>query len=260
MRLGQSDKPYSHGTIMSFENKIALVTGGASGIGASIVRTLLAGGAVIHVLDMAYRDTARSTGENRVYKHAGDVTQLADVEQAVADIVQISGRIDILINNAGILRDNMIWKMPEKDFDDVIAVNLKGPWLMCRSVAPVMREQGYVRIVNISSYSWLGNPGQSNYSASKGGIVSLTRVMALELARYGVTVNAVAPGFIDTPMTRELPPELFEKLTQIQPGKQAGKPEDVAAAVTFFASDDAGFVSGQVLHVDGGKSIGAGVR
>jgi NAD(P)-dependent dehydrogenase (short-subunit alcohol dehydrogenase family) len=126
-------------------------------------------------------------------------------------------------------------------------------------VIPLMKKQQSGRIINIVSRAWLGNFGQSNYSSSKGGLVSLTRVLALELARYNITVNAVAPGLIDTPLTRNLPPETYDKLVAAQPGKRAGKPEDIAHAVAFLASDEAGFISGQVLHVDGGKSIGSTV-
>jgi NAD(P)-dependent dehydrogenase (short-subunit alcohol dehydrogenase family) len=149
--------------------------------------------------------------------------------------------------------------MEEDDFDAVMDVNLKGPWLMCREVASIMREQKSGRIVNIASRSWLGNFGQSNYSSSKGGLVSLTRVLALELARSNVTVNAVAPGLIDTPMTRSMKPEIYDQLQSAIPGGKAGTPADIANAVTFLASDEAQYITGQIIHVDGGKSIGANV-
>jgi NAD(P)-dependent dehydrogenase (short-subunit alcohol dehydrogenase family) len=237
-----------------FESRIALVTGGARGIGAAIARRLQAEGAIVHLLDRTYPEISP---DEELHRHTGDVTHSADVEACIEAILQEHGRLDILVNNAGIVRDHVIWKMPEEDFDAVLEVNLKGPWLLCRAVAPVMRRQQYGRIVNIASRAWLGNFGQSNYAASKGGLVSLTRVLALELARYHVTVNAVAPGFIDTPLTRCLGAEIYQQLTDAQPGKQPGQPEDVAAAVAFLASDEARFITGQVLLVDGGKSIGA---
>lgn len=239
-------------------NKVAVVTGGARGIGAAIVQRFVEEDARVYVLDMNFDGTELQESE-RIAFLVVDVTKSSSVEQAVKHIHAGEGSLDILVNNAGILRDNMIWKMPEEDFDAVIAVNLKGPWLMCKAVAPIMREQKHGRIVNIASRAWLGNPGQSNYSASKGGLVSLTRVLALELARNNITVNAVAPGLITTPMTQALPPEVFSKLVEAQPGKAPGTPEDVAAAVAFLASDEASFINGQVLYVDGGKSIGASV-
>ncbi len=172
-------------------------------------------------------------------------------------IIEEKKKIDILVNNAGIIKDNVIWKMTEEQFDDVIQVNLKGSWLLCKEVAPIMREQKSGRIINIASRAWLGNPGQSNYSASKGGLVSMTRVLALELAPKNITVNAVAPGLIKTDMTNALPKEIFQKLLDKQPSKQAGEPEDVASAVAFLASEEAQFINGQILHVDGGRSIGS---
>lgn len=240
------------------QNKVALVTGGARGIGAAIVQRFFEEGAHVHVLDMNFDDTDLRESEHITF-HVIDVTKSSSVEEVVKHIRSAEASLDILVNNAGILRDNVIWKMPEEDFDAVIAVNLKGPWLMCKAVAPIMREQKRGRIVNIASRAWLGNPGQSNYSASKGGLVSLTRVLALELARSNVTVNAIAPGLITTPMTQALPPEVFQKLVEAQPGKAAGTPHDVAAAVAFLASDEAAFINGQVIHVDGGKNIGANV-
>ncbi len=242
-----------------FENKCIIVTGGARGIGLAIVKRFLTLGASVHVLDRETTPDAKNEIPTDVMIHQGDVTDATDVENFVGKVAAQSGTIDVLVNNAGIVRDNVIWRMPEEDFDAVLEVNLKGPWLVSRAVIPVMRRQNSGRIINIASRSWLGNFGQSNYSASKGGLVSLTRVLALELAKYNVTVNAVAPGLIDTPMTRALPEETFKKLVEAQPGKKPGQPEDIAAAVAFLASEEAEFITGQVLHVDGGKSIGAGV-
>ncbi|NQU66865.1 MAG: SDR family oxidoreductase [Candidatus Marinimicrobia bacterium] len=241
---------------MEFEGKIFLITGGSQGIGASIVDVFLNQGAIVNVMDISIPSDPGLSQSNSLNYYAGDVSKSTDVKEVVAKILDKFGRIDALVNNAGIIRDNVIWKMSEPDFDSVISVNLKGPWLMCKEVAPVMRQQKFGRIVNIVSRAWLGNVGQSNYSSSKGGLVSMTRVLALELARDNITVNAVAPGLIDTPMTRKLDPEVFRKLESALPGKKAGSPENIAHTVAFLASDRARFINGQVIHVDGGRSIG----
>ncbi|TNE53498.1 MAG: SDR family oxidoreductase [Bacteroidetes bacterium] len=167
-------------------------------------------------------------------------------------------RLDVLVNNAGIIRDSTIWNMSASDFDQVISVNLKGPWLLCREAARLMKRQKSGRIINIASRALLGNAGQTNYSASKAGLVGMTRALALELGRYNVSVNAVAPGLIDTPLTQKLSPEIRQKLIDAQPTRTMGKPEDVANAVAFLASEHTRFITGQTLYVDGGKSIGAG--
>ena len=149
--------------------------------------------------------------------------------------------------------------MPAEDFDKVISVNLRGTWLMCRAAASVMKEQKSGRIINVASRAWLGNPGQSNYSASKAGVVGLTRVLALELGRYNVLVNAVAPGLIDTPLTQALSEDVLAKLINAQPTKTIGSPDDVAHTVAFLANENTKFITGQTIYVDGGKSIGSGI-
>lgn len=238
-----------------FSDQVILVTGGARGIGKAIAERFLRLGGTVYVLDQHIPESW-SDADGMPLK--GDITQADDVAAAVRTIMDRSGRIDVLVNNAGITRDHVIWKMSEEEFDRVLEVNLKGAWLMSRAVIPLMRERRYGRIVNIASRAWLGNPGQSNYAASKGGLVSLTRVLALELANRNVTVNTVAPGLIRTPLTEALKPEVWESLVQKQPGGQVGTPEDVATAVTFFASREAQFITGQLLYVDGGRSVGAG--
>ena len=239
-----------------FHGKTVVVTGAARGIGSTIAKRFLRSGAHVFAFDRDYPDTFHE-GNAGIVAFKGNVSSRADTEKFISAVVLETGRLDILVNNAGILRDNVIWRMQEEDFDAVIGVNLKGAWLMCKAAAEPMRKQKHGRIINIASRAWLGNFGQSNYSASKGGLISLTRVLALELAKSQVTVNAVAPGLIDTPMTRALPSETFQLLVEAQPGKLAGSAEDVAAAVCFFASDEAAFITGQTLYVDGGKSIGA---
>lgn len=244
---------------MLFKGKTVLITGGARGIGYAIVSRFLKNGATVHLLDKSFPESFQTHDDEHCFPFSGDISNSANVKDFISGVITKSGRIDVLVNNAGIIRDNVIWKMTEEDFDAVLDVNLKGCWLISKEVSIIMRKQQYGRIVNIASRAWLGNSGQSNYSASKGGVVSLTRVLALELAKSNVTVNAIAPGLIDTPMTRRLPPETFQKLVDAQPGKKAGSPDDIAAAVAFLASDEAGFINGQVLHVDGGRSIGATV-
>jgi NAD(P)-dependent dehydrogenase (short-subunit alcohol dehydrogenase family) len=187
----------------------------------------------------------------------GDVTKWADMEALAQRTVQKYGRIDILVNNAGLLRDNLILKMPEEDFDFVINVNLKGSWLAARAVLGCMKDQQYGRVVNMSSRSWLGQVGQSNYSASKGGLVSLTRSLALEFAKYNITVNCIAPGLIDTPLIRSLRPDVQERLIKSQPTPYIGQTHDVAYLTLFLVSEGARYITGQVIHIDGGKSLGA---
>lgn len=243
---------------MSFESKSIIVTGGARGIGRAIAELFLAQGANLSLIDLD-PVTNLNADKGSVYSFTGSVANASDVENFIGEVMSRAGRIDVLVNNAGIIRDNIIWRMSEEEFDAVIDTNLKGAWLLCRAVAPIMKEQRSGRIVNIVSRAWLGNVGQSNYSASKGGLVSLTRVLALELARHNVTVNAVAPGLIDTPMTQSLSQQALDKLIAAQPGNKMGTPKDVARAVAFLSADENSFISGQVLHVDGGKSIGATV-
>ncbi|HDL01828.1 MAG TPA: SDR family oxidoreductase [candidate division Zixibacteria bacterium] len=239
---------------MSFQNKTVIVTGGAKGIGYAIASKFSEQKANLFILDVNFSENFALNGSENI---VCDITDFGSASQAVQSVFESTGRIDILVNNAGIIKDNVIWKMTEDEFDAVIAVNLKGSWLLCKEVAPIMRKQQSGRIINIASRAWLGNPGQSNYSASKGGLVSMTRVLALELASKNITVNAVAPGLIKTDMTESLQPEIFQKLLDKQPSKKAGLPEDIASAVTFLASENAGFINGQVLHVDGGRSIGS---
>ncbi|MBK7407926.1 MAG: SDR family oxidoreductase [Saprospirales bacterium] len=242
---------------MNMQKRIALITGAAKGIGEAIARRLIQEAYAVILVDVDGENgekLARELGENARY-----ITCDISNEAAVSTLFAKIDHLDVLVNNAGIIRDNLIWKMSSEDFDRVIDINLKGTWLMCRAAAARMRDQKNGRIVNIASRAWLGNPGQSNYAASKAGVVSLTRVLALELGRYGVLVNAVAPGLIDTPLTQKLSPEVLEKLIQAQPIRTMGQPEDVANAVAFLCDEKTQFITGQTLYVDGGKSVGAGI-
>ena len=240
--------------------KTAIVTGAANGIGKAISKRLKVDGFYIFAVDIDDvngKSLVSELGKNSAEYLSCNITSESEVEQMFQTVVSKKGKIDILINNAGILKDNMIHKMPVEDFDEVIGTNLKGTWLMCRAAAKIMKTQKSGRIVNISSRAWLGNPGQSNYSASKAGVIGLTRVLALELGKSNILVNAVAPGLIDTPLTQSLPADVLEKLIQAQPTKTMGKPEDIANAVSFLVSEKTQFITGQVIYVDGGKSIGA---
>lgn len=242
--------------------KVAIVTGAAKGIGMAITKRFVKEGYTVVAVDVdgeAGERLVALLGDHAVQYVNANVTSEDDVHQLFTSTLDKYGVIDVVVNNAGIIRDGVIWKQTLDDFNAVIDVNLKGVWLMCREAATVMRSQKSGRIVNISSRAWLGNPGQSNYSASKAGVVALTRVLALELGRYNVMVNAVAPGLIDTPLTTALSDDVREKLIQAQPTKSMGSPDDVANAVFFLACDSTGFITGQTLYVDGGKSIGAGI-
>ena len=186
---------------------------------------------------------------------------IADVAkwQSAQELVQIAvarwGRIDILVNNVGAVRDNRIINMPVEDWDFILNLNLTSYFLVTKAAVPQMISQNYGRIVNISSRAWLGQVGQTNYSASKAGIVGLSRSLALELGRDGITVNTVAPGLIDTPLVKALPEKVQERLLRMQPTGKVGTPADVANAVAFFVQPDAHYITGQVLHVCGGKSV-----
>lgn len=240
--------------------RTAIVTGAANGIGRSISDLLTKNG--YHVIAI---DVDNSSGEQMVYENkeitfiCADITNELSVKGTFNHIEQHFEHIDLLVNNAGIIRDNLIANMPSEDFDAVINVNLKGSWLMCREAAARMQKQTHGRIVNIASRAWLGNRGQTNYSASKAGVIGMTRALALELGKYNILVNAVAPGLIDTPMTQALPQHVLEKLIEAQPTRSMGTPEDVANVVLFLAAPETKFITGQIIYVDGGKSIGAGI-
>jgi NAD(P)-dependent dehydrogenase (short-subunit alcohol dehydrogenase family) len=247
--------------MITFDGKTAIVTGAGSGIGAAIAGELARLGARVGLVDIDVdslneRAEELSSAGFFVDAYPHDVLNKESLDEVVDDSIRNWGAIDILVNNAGIIRDGFVDKLSEEDWDAVIDVNLKGAFLCCRAVVPHMKERQYGKIVNMTSASWLGNMGQSNYAASKGGLVSLTRTLALELAGHGINVNGVAPGLIDTPMTRSLPQKVRDRRISIQPTKRMGTVDDVVSAVCFLASDRAHFITGQILHVDGGKSCG----
>jgi len=242
-------------------DQVAIVTGAGQGIGASIAERLAVDGASVVLVDINGNEVRQTSAglESRGFNVLGsvvDITRRKQVDDLIDNVKAKFGTIDILVNNAGIIRDGFAANLSERDWDQVLDVNLKGAFLCCQAVFPVMKDHMAGNIVNITSRSWLGNIGQANYSASKGGLVSLTRTLALEFARYQINVNAVAPGLIDTPMTRGMPEKSRERLLRMQPTGKMGTVDDIAAAGSFLVSSDARFITGQVLHVDGGKSCG----
>lgn len=241
------------------DGQAAIVTGAGQGIGRAIAEALVAhGGAVLAVdIDGAKaQDAAASIGNGAVAAHQGDVTSAADHAAIVQACLDRFGRVDLLVNNAGVTRDGYISKLGVEDFDLVLDVSLKGAWLGTRAVSPLMRAQGSGSIVNVSSLSGkIGNPGQTNYSAAKAGLVGLTKAAAKELGPAGVRVNAVAPGLIRTAMTLVMKPEVFAAKEADVPMGRAGAPEEVANAVVFLASPLASYVNGTVLEVTGGRGI-----
>jgi len=243
------------------DKRIAIITGAAKGIGKAIAEKMVSENYTTILVDVDIENgeaLANHLGENAKFINC-DISNEKDVNALFDTITNEFGGVDVIINNAGIIRDNVIWKMPVEDFNKVVDINLKGTWLMCKVAGTLMREQKKGRIINIASRAWLGNRGQSNYSASKAGVVGLTRVLALELGKYGVLVNAIAPGLIDTPLTQKLPQDVQEKLIEAQPTKTMGQPEDIANAVAFLSDKKTQFITGQTIYVDGGKSIGAGI-
>ncbi|NLP84119.1 SDR family oxidoreductase [Microbacterium sp. CFH 90308] len=244
--------------------RIAIVTGAARGIGAATAQRLAADGNAVAVLDLeesACADTVAAITDAgaRALAVGADVSDAASVERAVARVAEELGAPTILVNNAGIIRDNLLFKMTEEDWDAVMSVHLRGAFLMTRAVQEHQVKEGWGRIVNLSSTSALGNRGQANYAAAKAGMQGFTKTLALELGRYGVTANAIAPGFIVTDMTRATAERLgvsFDDFIAARaaevPVQRAGYPDDIAAAASFFCSEEAGFVSGQVLYVAGG--------
>jgi len=246
---------------LDLKGKVAIVTGGARGIGKSIAIRLASAGANVVVADVL-EEIAKSTAEEISQKGIEaisigvDVSSLSSVEKMVKKSLDKFGRIDILVNNAGVTRDSLIMRMKEEDWDLVLDINLKGAFNCTKVVSPIMMKQRSGKIVNIASIVGIsGNAGQANYSASKGGLIALTKTCAKELASRQINVNAVAPGFIQTSMTERLPAEVKEKLSSQIPFGKIGKPEDVANAVLFLVSEEAIYITGEVIKVDGGMAM-----
>jgi len=234
--------------------KVAIVTGAGRGIGEGIARKLAQNGATVICADVNH-DDATSVASSLSPAGIGvrlDVSNATECDAVVNSAHERYGRLDILVNNAGINRDAMLHKMTDEQWHQVLAVDLTGVFFMTRAASRIMRAAGSGRIVNISSASWMGNIGQANYAAAKAGVVGLSRTAAKELARSQVTVNAICPGFIDTVMTRSIPDTIREQQVAKIPLGRAGQPADVAALVAFLASDEAGYITGEVINVGGG--------
>ena len=248
-----------------FDGRVAIITGAARGIGAGTAKRFADEGAAVAVLDIneeQAQETAAGLGATKAVGVACDVADGASVEAAVARVVDELGGLHVLMNNAGITRDNLLFKLTEEDWDSVMGVHLKGAFLMSKAAQKTFVDQKYGKILNLSSISALGNRGQANYSAAKAGVQGFTRTLALELGPFGVNVNAIAPGFIATEMTDDTARRLkmdvdeFRRLNaEANPVKRVGFPEDIAAAAAFLCSDEASYITGQTLYVDGGGKI-----
>jgi 3-oxoacyl-[acyl-carrier protein] reductase len=244
--------------------RVAIVTGAARGIGAAVARKLAADGLAVGVLDLKEDDAAGTveaitSAGGRAVAVGADVSQSDQVKAGVDKVVAELGPPAVLVNNAGVIRDNMLYKMSDDDWDTVMGVHLRGAFLMARATQKHMVDQRFGRIVNLSSSSALGNRGQANYSTAKAGLQGFTKTLAIELGQFGITVNAIAPGFIVTDMTAATAARIGVDFADFQkaaaeriPVRRVGQPEDIANLASFLASDGAGFVSGQVIYVAGG--------
>ena len=249
------------------QDRVALITGGAQGIGAQTARRLASGGAQVGVLDLN-DEAARAVADEIVAAGgsalavAADVSKREQVQAAVDKVVAEFGGLHILVNNAGVLRDNLLFKMSDDDWTTVMEVHLRGAFLASQIAQKHMVEAKYGRIVCLSSTSALGNRGQANYSTAKAGLQGLTKTLAIELGPFGITANAIAPGFIETAMTKATAErvgsdidQMRAAVAQIVPVRRGGVPDDVANAVAFFAAEESGYVTGQVLYIDGGRGL-----
>ncbi len=249
------------GINMRLKDKIAIITGGGSGIGEATVLRFAKEGAKVAVCDIneeaakAVAEKCKADGyEAEGYKM--DVSNKQSVDEVMHAVIDRFNRIDILVNNAGITKDSFAAKMSEEQWDNVLNVNLKGTFLCCQAVIPIMKEQNYGRIINTSSIGILGNLGQTNYAASKMGVIGLTRTLALELARNNITVNSISPGATKTPMTAKMPEDISKQFEAKIPFKRFAEPNEIANVHLFFASDEAGYVTGQNIFVAGGLDLG----
>ncbi|MDQ1750294.1 MAG: 3-oxoacyl-[acyl-carrier protein] reductase [Pseudonocardiales bacterium] len=249
------------------QDRIAVVTGGAQGIGAAIAARLASGGAKVAVVDLSEASTrsvvAEITAAGGVAIGVGaDVSKADQVQAAFERVASEFGGLHVLINNAGVLRDNLLFKMSEDDWDTVMNVHLKGAFLCSKTAQQYMVDAKYGRIVNMSSTSALGNRGQANYSTAKAGLQGLTKTLAIELGPFGVTANAIAPGFIETAMTKATAERIGTTIEDMRaavaaavPVRRGGVPDDIANTAAFFAGEESGYVTGQVIYVDGGRGL-----
>ncbi len=246
---------------MRLKNKVALITGGGSGIGEATVLKFSEEGAKVVINDVN-KDNANKLAEKLKAKGCealvciADVCKKSDVEKMIKQIIDKFGRLDILVNNAGINRDSFAKKMSEEQWDKVIDVNLKGTFLCAQAALITMMEQKSGKIINTASIGALGNLGQANYSASKAGVIGLTKTLALEGARYNINVNCVSPGATNTAMTAGMPPEIAQKIKEKIPLRRFAEPNDIAEMHLFLASEESSYITGQVIFVDGGISVG----
>lgn len=248
-----------------FDGRVAVITGAARGIGFGTAQRFAEEGAAVAIVDLDETAAAEAAGRlaGRAVGIGADVSDQASVDAAIERVVAELGGIHVLVNNAGVTRDNLLFKMTEVDWDLVMGVHLKGAFLMTQAAQKHFVEQRYGKVVNTSSTSALGNRGQANYSAAKMGLQGFTRTLGIELGPFGINVNAVAPGFIATEMTDATAARLkmdvdeFRRLNaENNPVRRVGEPADIAAAVTFLASDEASYITGQTLYVDGGATLG----
>ena len=246
--------------MFNLSGKTALVTGATGGIGGSIARALHEAGATVAISGRQadkLEALAKEIGE-RMYVLPCDLGDRAQVGKLIDQAVAKMGRLDILVNNAGLTRDNLFMVMKDDQWDEVIAVNLTSTFMLCRAAARAMlrAKPNFGRIINISSISGVfGNPGQGNYAASKAGMIGMTKSLAREVAQRGITANCIAPGFISTPMTQALNEKQTEEIAKMIPAQRFGKPDEVAAGVVYLASDEAGYITGQTLHINGGMAM-----
>ncbi len=256
--MAEKDTTANHGIQVDLSEQVAIVTGASQGIGRAIAVALGRCGAKVACIarnadKLAETAAAVEAAGGAAAVYSCDVTSGESVQKVVDEVVEKWGRIHILVNNAGITRDTLVPRMSDDDWDSVINTNLRGSFLFTRAVTRPMMQARYGRIINISSVSGImGNPGQANYAASKAGVIGMTRVVAKELASRKITVNAVAPGFIETEMTEALGPMVLDEVKKRVPAKRLGHVDDIAGAVLFLASGSASYVTGQVLTVDGG--------